>query len=180
MQSESVTLGDKTFEPYLSADVIQEAVMRLAERMNRELAGENPLFVCVLKGALPFYADLTRRCTLPLEMAFLQASSYFGTEPGDTVSIQAIAASVAGRTVVLVDDVQDSGRTMDTLREYFQKRGARRVLAAVMFAKPERFQGQTPAEYVGMEIGPEFIVGYGLDYRELGRNLPDLYRLREP
>ncbi|MDO4582621.1 MAG: phosphoribosyltransferase family protein [Planctomycetia bacterium] len=171
-------IGGKVLERHLGESELADCVCRLGREMAADLAGKKPLFVGILKGAAIFFSDLVRACDFPLEMAFMQVSSYQGTESSGTVSVVFDGTpSVQGRTVVVVDDVLDTGTTMAFLRRYFQEKGAAEVRTAAMFLKPDVFRGDFTPEYVGMEIGKAFIVGYGLDYEGEGRHWKEIYRM---
>lgn len=171
-------LENNLFERYLSEAELAVCVRRLGAEMTKDLAGKKPLLVGVLQGAAIFYSDLVRECDFSLEMAFLQVFSYEGMKSSGKIHLSYDGTpSVQGRTVVVVDDVLDTGATMAFLRQYFREKGAAEVWTAAMFLKPEVFQGDFTPEYVGMEIGKEFIVGYGLDYQGEGRHWKNVYRL---
>lgn len=173
----SIQVSDKTFKPYLSQEKILVEVGRVASEINRDLAGRNPLFICVLNGAFVFAADLYRRITLPSQITFMRMKSYVGTETtGKVKTISNLLESVVDRTVVIVEDIVDSGYTLQRMTQQLKDLGAKEVRIAVLLNKPNaRKVEDLRIDYCCLEIPNDFIVGYGLDYNEEGRNLPDIY-----
>ena len=175
--SETIKVSDKIFKPYLSQDKILAEVERIAEQMNKDLDGKNPLLICVLNGAFIFAADLYRRLTIPSQITFMRMKSYVGTETtGKVKTISNLLESVVDRTVVIVEDIVDSGYTMQRMIEQLKELGAKDVRVAVLLNNPKarKVEGLN-IDYCCLEIPNDFIVGYGLDYNEEGRNLPDIY-----
>lgn len=170
-----------TFDEYLSAAQIAEAVQSVADRINKDYAGREPLFVCVLNGAYIYAADLYRRITLHSEITFVRLKSYEGTETTGTVQqIVPIQESVAGRDVIVVEDIVDTGTTMHGFKQQLRQQGARSVAVTSFLFKAEalRYADAEP-EYVGVRIPNRFILGYGLDYDGYCRNLDAVYMLRK-
>lgn len=175
--SETIKVSDKIFKPYLSQEKILTEVERIAEQMNKDLEGKNPLLICVLNGAFIFAADLYRRLTIPSQITFMRMKSYVGTETtGAVKTISNLLESVVDRTVVIVEDIVDSGYTMQRMIQQLKELGAKDVRVAVLLNKPKarKVEGLN-IDYCCLEIPNDFIVGYGLDYNEEGRNLPDIY-----
>lgn len=176
-----IQVSDRTFKPYLSQDQILTEVKRVADRINRDLIGKNPLFICVLNGAFVFAADLYRHITLPSQITFMRMKSYVGTETtGKVKTISNLLESVVDRTVVIIEDIVDSGYTLQRMSQQLQDLGAKEVRIAVLLNKPNarKVEG-LHIDYCCLEIPNDFIVGYGLDYNEEGRNLPDIYVVTE-
>ncbi len=175
----TITLHDKTFELFLEAPIIDRAIGEMAGRINRELAGSNPLFLVILNGAFMFASDLLKRITIPgSEVSFLKIASYRGTaSEGSVRELIGLEHDVTGRTVVILEDVVDSGKSMQYLLELLVQRKPETVRVAALFFKPKALTCQIPVDYYGLELGNDFIIGRGLDYDGLGRNLPDLYKL---
>ena len=170
--------GKKTV--LLSARKIRARVKRLGKQLTAAYAGKDPLFVCVLKGACVFYADLVRAVRCPVQFDFVQASSYgSGTVSSGEVRLEkATDQPVAGRHVVLVEDIVDTGRTLAYLKRLFLQQGARSVAICALLDKPSRrAAGGAQADYVGFTIADRFVVGCGLDYAERFRNLPAIAEL---
>ncbi len=176
-----VTLHDKTFELTIPARDIDKVVEGIAEKMNNDLAGKKPLFLCVLNGSFMFASDLMKNITVAdSEISFVKLSSYQGTESnGKIKQLIGINENINGRTVVILEDIVDTGITMAGLRKQVEELKAKEVFVATLFFKPEALTNEVKLDYVGMEIPNDFIVGRGLDYDGLGRNYPDLYTLVE-
>lgn len=176
----TIQILDKKFSPYLSEAQIHEAVLRVGKALTAELSDSRPLFVCILRGALFFFADLLEELHFSFDLAFYRVSSYEGTQSSHQVREQMpFPRNVKGRTVVLVEDIVETGETMEFLLQKFREMGAHEVRVATLLLKPGKFHQQFPIHYCGFSIGDEFIVGYGLDYRQEGRNLPQIYRIEE-
>ena len=159
---------------------IRRRVDELGKEITRDYAGMQPIAVCVLRGAIPFYADLIRRIDLPVTVDTITVSSYgSGTVSGKLKVITDMRTSVEGRDVLLVDDVIDSGRTSVALIEMLKERGAKSVKTCALLDKPSRRVVDIKGDYVGFAIPDEFVVGYGLDWNEKFRNLPHVYTLKE-
>lgn len=159
---------------------IRRRVDELGKEITRDYAGMQPIAVCVLRGAIPFYADLIRRIDLPVTVDTITVSSYgSGTVSGELKVITDMRTSVEGRDVLVVDDIIDSGRTSVALIEMLKERGAKSVKTCALLDKPSRRVVDIKGDYVGFAIPDEFVVGYGLDWNEKFRNLPHVYTLKE-
>lgn len=159
---------------------IRRRVDELGKEITRDYAGMQPIAVCVLRGAIPFYADLIRRIDLPVTVDTITISSYgSGTVSGKLKVITDMRTSVEGRDVLVVDDIIDSGRTSVALIEMLKERGAKSVKTCALLDKPSRRVVDIKGDYVGFAIPDEFVVGYGLDWNEKFRNLPHVYTLKE-
>lgn len=159
---------------------IRRRVDELGKEITRDYAGMQPIAVCVLRGAIPFYADLIRRIDLPVTVDTITVSSYgSGTVSGKLKEITDMRTSVEGRDVLVVDDIIDSGRTSVALIEMLKERGAKSVKTCALLDKPSRRVVDIKGDYVGFAIPDEFVVGYGLDWNEKFRNLPHVYTLKE-
>jgi len=176
---ETIKVSDRTFKTYLSKEKIQTEVTRVAQQISKDLEGvERPLFVCVLNGAFVFASDLFRQITLPdAEITFIRMKSYEGTKTtGKVKTIVGLMESVVDRDVVIVEDIVDSGYTMQRLISQLKDLGARSVKVCCLLKKPLALKVlDLQLDYVALEIPNDFIVGYGLDYNEQGRNLPDIW-----
>ena len=171
-----VTLKDRTFRLSMPEADILAAVDRIAVRMTADLKDRQPLFLVVLNGAFMFAADLLKRVEIPAEVSFVKLSSYCGTESSGCVNeIIGLTQNVEGRTVVIVEDIVDSGLTMKRMTDMLRASGAGEIHIATLLSKPDALKYNVPLDYVAMEIPNDFIVGYGLDYDGLGRNLRDIY-----
>lgn len=157
----------------LSEEEIEEGVARAAAFIKEKTAGTNPLFVCILKGSVVFFTDLIRKLDMPLSIDFMSVSSYGSSVTSAELHIrQDLKTDVAGRDLVIVEDIIDSGKTIYFLKHYFEKKGAKSVLTVTLLDKPERRVVDLKTDYSCFEIEDEFVVGYGLDYAEYYRNLP--------
>lgn len=175
---EKIHIKDKTFRPYISGEEIARAVDRVARCIREDVMQEegNPLFVVMLNGAFMFASDLLRAIDVPCEVAFMRMKSYQGTASTGTVDLlQDMHAEISGRTVIVIEDIVDTGATMHALLEHLQRRRPKCVKIASLLFKPESLQYDVSVDYVAFEIPRDFIVGYGLDYDEEGRNLKDIY-----
>lgn len=176
-----VKLKDKYFREMISAEQIEASVCRVAEQINRDYSGVRaPLVVGILNGSFIFMSDLVRKFEFSCELSFVKLCSYEGTQSSGKVrELIGINGSIEGRDVIVVEDIVDSGAsivyTLNTLREM----GASSVRVCTLFFKPEAYREAEVIDYAAMEIGNEFIVGYGLDYDQLGRELGDIYVVTE-
>ena len=177
----TIKVKDKIFKPFISAEEIQQSIERIAKQMNEELAGKNPLFICVLNGAFMFASDLFKVIDIDAEITFMRMKSYDGmSTSGHVKSISGLLESVEGRTVVVVEDIIDTGYTMQGIMEQLADKGAKEIKVATLLFKPEALKVKDlQIDYIAREIPNAFIVGYGLDYDEAGRNLKDIYVIAE-
>lgn len=165
--------------PLHAPEEIGAAVRRIAARLDADFRDTRPILVGVLKGAFVFLADLARALTVPAEIDFVRAASYGkGTETsGQVVLLMDMDIPVAGRSVVLVDDIVDSGLTLDFLRRMIEARNPREVRICALLDKPSRRQVPVPIDYLGFTVPDRFVVGYGIDYQERHRTLPGIFTL---
>ena len=178
---ESITIHDKNFVPYLKHDEIQEIIKKLALKVYEDYKDETPIFVGVLNGVIMFFSDFLKYDPGKCEIAFLQVSSYSGTQStGIVYKKMDLTKDVVDRHIILMEDIVDTGNTLENLFEYFKNTQRPKSLkVASLLLKPDVFQKDFTIDYVAKEIPNKFVLGYGLDYDELGRNLPDLYQLEE-
>ncbi len=178
--TKTVHLHGKKFAPHISATEIDKAVASIASAINADLADKNPLFVCVLNGVFLFAADLLRKIETPCEVSFIKVSSYEGTSSTGEVKTQiGLNEDIKGRTIVLVEDIIDSGNTIARLLPILENEQPSSIKIATLLFKPAAFKKDFKIDYIGMEIPNDFVVGYGLDYNGLGRNLPEIYKIVE-
>lgn len=176
---ENITLHDKEFRPFIKAAEIDRVISEMAGRMNQELQSEKPLFLSILNGSFMFTSDLIKQITIPgTQISFVKVASYTGTcSSGEIKELIGLKEDITGRTVVILEDIIDSGRSMSHLLEYLNGKNPKRVVVATLFHKPKAAVCQVPIDYSGITLENDFVVGRGLDYDGLGRNFPDLYIL---
>ncbi|MGD9328883.1 MAG: hypoxanthine phosphoribosyltransferase [Cyclobacteriaceae bacterium] len=180
MNQKVIQIHDKKFEPFIKFDKIDEAVERIAKRMNEELHDKKPLFIAVLNGSFMFASDLFHKIDFPCEITFVKLASYSGTKSTENVrQLIGIDEDIVGRNVVVVEDIIDSGLTIERVLAQLKMIGAAEIKIATLLYKPNAFKGSYDIDYVGLEIGNDFIVGYGLDYEKHGRNYKDIYKIIE-
>lgn len=176
----TITILDKTFRRFIPAEEIAAAAEGIAADINRDYAGREITVVVTLKGAMVFAMDLLRLLRVPCRVEVLSAKSYgVAMTSSGAVEIRADFAAFRGRHLLLVEDIVDSGLTIVAVLEEISRHEPASVAVAAMFSKPAMQKTHVPIAYLGMEIEPLFIVGYGLDYAEYGRELPDVYQLAE-
>lgn len=175
----TVKLWDKEFGISYPAEEIKKDIGNLAKRINADLAGEDyPLFISVLNGSFIFTADFIRLITIPCEVSFVKLASYQGTSTTGSVNqLIGLTENIEGRTVVILEDIVDTGITLGKLVDSLISHNPKKVVVATLLFKPEAYKGSIKIDYVGKTIPNDFIVGYGLDYNGLGRNLADIYTL---
>lgn len=173
-----VTVKDKRFRLSIPAQELQQAIRRVAENITRDYAGQQPLFLAVLNGSFMFAADLLRRVELPCEIAFVKLSSYAGTDTTGAVrELIGLNTDIEGRPVIVVEDIVDTGLTMQHLLGLLQARNPKSVDVCTLLFKPEKLKVDLDIRYAALRIPNDFIVGYGLDYDGFGRNLPQIYTI---
>ena len=178
MSKNKIKVLDLNFETSIPEEIIQVEITRIANEMNRDLADKNPIFLGILNGAFMFASDLFKQITIPCQITFLKLASYEGTKTTGTVKqLIGINQELKDRTVVVLEDIVDTGITLDTIVRQLNGYEPREVLVATMLHKPEALQKDVKLNYVGFKIPNEFVVGYGLDYEGYGRNLPEIYTL---
>ena len=172
----TVHVIDKDFGLFIPQEKIENSIQNVAEQINRDLDGMNPLFLVILNGAFMFASELFKRLTIPCEISFVKLSSYAGTETTNVVrELIGLDHPLDGRHVVIVEDIVDTGLTMKRMVEALGTRKPATVAICPLLVKPDRLQVELDIKYGVMEIPNDFIVGYGLDYDGQGRNLPDIY-----
>ena len=177
---EKITILDKTFRPFIPYEKLEKAIDDLAEKINLDYEGAEdiPVLVCTLNGAIMFTAELMKRLKFQCELKCIKLSSYEGTKSTGTVlTLLGLTGDVKGRRVIICEDIVDTGNTIIALQEMLQSQGASEVRICTMLLKPEVYDKPAKLDYVAMEIPNAFIVGFGLDYNELGRNYKDIYVL---
>ena len=175
-----IKLYDKTFRVLISAEEIDKAVSRVAEQLNERYKGRTPIFLGVLSGSFLFLADLVRKVDFDNQLAFVKISSYQGTDSTGTVKRHmGINFDIEGRDIIIIEDIVETGHSMTYLLDYLKPMNPASISICTLFFKPDKFLYEYDIDYTALSIGNEFIVGYGLDYNQLGRNLKDIYVIDE-
>ncbi len=175
-----VKIKDKIFERYLSAEDIERAINFIGDKMNTDFAGKKPLFLSVLNGSFLFAADLMKTLTIDCEISFVKLASYEGTETtGNVRTLIGFNEEIENRTVVILEDIVDTGNTLQHMFTQLAQYKPLEVKVATLLFKPEAYTKDMKIDYIGFEVPNEFVVGFGLDYDGLGRNLRDIYKLKE-
>ncbi len=168
-------IHDLEFKIFLSAAQIQDRVQSIGAALTTQYEDKNPLFISILSGAFVFASDLIRSFNAPCEVGFVKLSSYKGTRSsGDVQTVMGLEKDLEGRHLIVVEDIVDTGRTLHFFLEHLRSQNPASVCTVALLCKPDALQFEVPIDYIGFEIPDEFVVGYGLDYDGLGRNLPDL------
>lgn len=175
-----VKIKDKTFRTSIPETEIKARVKALGQQISRDMEGKTPLFLGVLNGSFIFAADLMREITIPCEISFVKLASYQGTtSTGKIKEVLGINEDLSGRTIIIVEDIVESGQTMKRMIESLGTRNPASVHICTLFFKPDKLQEDLTLDYVAFRIPDDFIVGYGLDYDGLGRELKDVYTIVE-
>lgn len=175
-----IQLHDKKFEVFITHEEIQFAIQNMTKQIEDDHCDEVPLFVGVLNGAFMVVADIMKNYQSPCEISFVKMASYEGTQTTEQVNeLIGLNQNVEGRTVVILEDIVDTGHTVEALKNIFKSKNVKHCKIATLFFKPDAYKKDIKIDYVGIRIPNKFIVGYGLDYDGLGRNLKDVYQLSE-
>ena len=175
-----IQLHDKQFVPFISAQEIDFAIAKIAALVEDDFAEETPIFIGVLNGAFMVVSDFMKHYKSPCELSFIKMASYEGmTSTNEVRELIGLDRDLTGRTVVVIEDIVDTGNTLVALKELFKKQNVKHFKIATLFFKPEALVNDIKIDYVGIRIPNKFIVGFGLDYDGLGRNLPEVYQLKD-
>ncbi|MCI5854644.1 MAG: hypoxanthine phosphoribosyltransferase [Prevotella sp.] len=175
-----VRIKDKTFKTFIPESEIKAQVQRVAQQINEDMKDKNPLLLAVLNGSFIFAADLMRALTIPCEISFVKLASYQGTtSTGKVKEVLGINEDLTGRTVIIVEDIVESGLTMQRMIESLGTRNPESIHICTLLLKPERLKVPLNIKYTVFSIPNDFILGYGLDYDQQGRQLRDIYTLVE-
>lgn len=170
---------DREFDLFIPEASIQQAVQKIAQQINEDYTNLNPLFLTVLNGAFMFAADLMKGITIPVELSFIKLKSYQGTKStGNIDSLIGLQEEITGRHVIVLEDIVDTGNTLKYTLEALSSRNTASIAIATLLHKPEMTKVSLDLKYAGFEIPNRFVVGYGLDYDGYGRNLKDIYQLK--
>ncbi len=174
-----VTIHGKTFTKFLSSAKIQKAISEIALQMNKDFKNDKPVFLSVLNGSFLFTADLLKKIKIECEVSFTKISSYSGTaSTGNVNTLIGINENLKGRTVIVLEDIVDSGNTLEKIIAELKKLKVKKIIVATLLFKPSAYKKKIELDYIGIEMPNNFLVGYGLDYDGLGRNLSDIYILK--
>lgn len=175
-----IQLHDKKFVPFISAQEIDFAVAKMAQDIEADFGDEVPVFIGVLNGSFMVVSDLLKHYSKPCEISFIKMSSYEGTASTNEVKqLIGLNQDLEGRSVIIVEDIVDTGNTLEELKKLFKEKNVKHFKIATLFLKPEAYKKDIKLDYVGIRIPNKFIVGYGLDYDGLGRNIPEVYQLHD-
>ncbi|MFZ5554852.1 MAG: hypoxanthine phosphoribosyltransferase [Bacteroidota bacterium] len=175
---ETVKLHDKTFKTSIPFAEIETSVIQLAQQINADYQGRKPLFLAVLNGSFMFAADLMKHICVDCEISFIKVASYHGVSSAGTVSeLIGLTENIQNRDVIILEDIVDSGLTLEKVVGLINARKPSSVKVAALLLKPEAYKKSIPVDYVAFKIPNDFIVGYGLDYDGLGRNLKNIYKI---
>lgn len=175
-----IKVHQRTFEPFILSDEISKRVKKIAEEVSNEYEGKNPLFLAVLNGAFIFAADLLREITFQSEISFVKVSSYAGTQStGEIKELIGFTEDLEGRHIIVVEDIIDTGLSMQHILQQLHSLQPASVKVATLLVKREAMKVPVQVDYVGFEIESRFVLGYGLDYDGLGRNLCHIYVEKE-
>ncbi len=174
----TVNVHDKSFEIYLSEEAIQEKIREMAERINKEYAGQRPLFIAILNGSFMFASDLFKHLTIEAELCFIKLASYKGMKSsGKVVTSIGLEEDIFGKQVIIVEDIVDTGKTLHNFLPKLVHMQPASLKIATLLHKPEATKYPLDLSYIGFSIPNKFVVGYGLDYDGLGRNLKEIYQV---
>ena len=175
-----IQLHDKHFVPFISAEEIDFAIKNMAKQMDDDFFDEQPIFIGVLNGSFMVVSDFMKHYSKPCEVSFVKMSSYEGTSTTNQVKeLIGLNQDLKGRSVIVIEDIVDTGNTVAALKSIFKSKGVKSFKIATLFFKPDAYIQDIKLDYIGIRIPNKFIVGYGLDYDGLGRNLPEVYQLKE-
>jgi hypoxanthine phosphoribosyltransferase len=175
-----IKVHDKQFQPYIGAKELQLRIKEMADQINKDLEGEKPLFIAILNGSFMFAADIFKYLTIEAEISFIKLVSYKGTKStGNVVTSIGLDEDLYGRTVVILEDIVDTGKTLHQFLPQLEHQQPKKLMIAALLTKPEALLHPIKIDYLGFSVPNKFLLGYGLDYDGLGRNLPEIYQLIE-
>lgn len=175
-----IKVHDKQFQPYINQEQLQTRIKELAAQLNKDLAGTKPLFIAILNGSFMFAADVFKYLEIDAEICFIKLASYKGTKStGNVVTAIGLDEDLFDRTVVILEDIVDTGKTLSQFLPQLEHQQPKQLLIASLLHKPDALQYPVKIDYLGFSVPNKFLLGYGLDYDGLGRNLPEIYQLVE-
>ena len=171
-----VRLKDKSFQLFIDSKELNDSIESLSNKINQDYSDREPIFLCVLNGAFVFAAELIKRFNHECQVSFVKLSSYQGVQSSGTIhSLIGLNEDIKEKDVIIVEDIVDTGQTIANIVENILNKNPRSIEVATLLYKPKSYQKQIPIKYRAIEIGNDFIVGFGLDYNGLGRNLEEIY-----
>lgn len=174
-----IKLHNKYFKPFISAKEIDVAVAKMTKELAKDLGDEIPVFVGILNGSFMLVSDFVKKYPKPCEVTFIKLASYKGVKSSEEIQrLIGLTQDLTGKTVVVLEDIIDTGKTLHEIHRIFKNEDVKQLLIATLFYKPEAYKKDFKLHYIGIEIPNKFIVGYGLDYNGLGRDLPEVYQLK--
>ena len=175
---ETIQVKDRVFAPFIREEELQKEIKRVAQEINHDYEGKEPLFLCILNGAFMFAADLLKNVSVPCNVSFIKVASYSGTDStGKVKELMGLQESVEGRHVIIVEDIVDTGYTMRDILDSLAEKKAASVEVCALLCKPDKLKVDLNLKYLALNIPNGFIVGYGLDYDGYGRNSRDIYQI---
>lgn len=176
----TIHVHDKAFEPYLTTEAISDRIQRIAEQINQDYDGKRPLFIAILNGSFMFASDLFKAISIEAEICFIKLASYKGTKSsGHVITAIGLDIDLIGRHVVVLEDIVDTGKTLSEFLPQLEHQQPASMRIAALLHKPEATVYPITVNYLGFSVPNKFLLGYGLDYDGLGRNLPSIYKLIE-
>ena len=177
---ERVAIKDKVFKPFISEDELQRSIQIVASKINQDFSGKSPLFLGILNGSFMFASDLLKSIDLECAISFVKVASYVGTSStGKVNELIGLSEEIEGKDIIIIEDIVDTGNTIEKLFDLLSDKNVNSVSVATLLYKPEAYKKNHEIKYIGLEIPNEFVLGYGLDYDGLGRNLSSIYILDE-
>jgi hypoxanthine phosphoribosyltransferase len=180
MQTEKIQVHGRSFVRYINESELQKEIKRMASEINRDYAGKRPLFIPILNGSFMFAADLFKELTIETEVCFIKLASYHGMHSsGSVITSIGLDQNIAGRDVIILEDIVDTGKTLHEFLPQVKAMQPASVVIATLLHKPEALKHPLQLEYVGFSVPNKFLLGYGLDYDGIARNLKEIYQLDE-
>ncbi|WP_341841267.1 hypoxanthine phosphoribosyltransferase [Chitinophaga caseinilytica] len=175
-----IQVHDKKFVPYITEEKLQARIKEMAQQISLDLEGKRPLFIAILNGSFMFAADMFKYLHIEAEISFIKLASYKGTKStGNVITAIGLDEDLFGRTVVILEDIVDTGKTLSQFLPQLEHQQPERLMVASLLTKPEALTHPVKIDYLGFSVPNKFLLGYGLDYDGLGRNLPEIYQLAE-
>ncbi|RFS24611.1 hypoxanthine phosphoribosyltransferase [Chitinophaga silvatica] len=175
-----IQVHDKQFQPYISAEELTQRIKEMAEQISKDLDGERPLFIAILNGSFMFAAEIFKHISIEAEISFVKLVSYKGTKStGNVITAIGLDEDLYGRTVVILEDIIDSGKTLSMFLPQLEHQQPKKLMVTSLLTKPDAITHPIKIDYLGFSVPNKFLLGYGLDYDGLGRNLPEIYQLVE-